>query len=84
MARWSDLDSGNFDAIANAIVVANGNVYVAGEDYGYAVYWVNGQETRLNGAFVSSDVSSMAVSGAMSICLELTPSEIRASGRTGS
>ncbi len=57
------LDSANFDAIANAIVVANGNVYVAGEDYGYAAFWINGQGSIVNGAFVSSAISSMAVSG---------------------
>jgi hypothetical protein len=48
---------------ARAIAVENGNVYVAGEDRSYPVYWQNGQEVALPGGHVSSSGVSIASSG---------------------
>lgn len=48
---------------ATAIAVSAGNVYVAGEDRSYPVYWRNGEEVMLQGGYPSSYAMSIAVSG---------------------
>jgi hypothetical protein len=48
---------------AEAIAVEGSDVYVAGGDGGYPVYWQNGQEVILKGGRIPSDGISIAVSG---------------------
>jgi hypothetical protein len=48
---------------AQAIAVEGADVYVAGGDRGYPVYWQNGEEVILKGGRIPSDGISIAVSG---------------------